>query len=232
MATPIPSLTTLRPSTPSAQLAALRLISDSIAQQRQTQSRALLARPSIFLFLGGALAIAGHALRVDEDIVVVVAAAAAAAPLLLLAGLAMACLLAVRCAGAGFLEGAERVAAAGPAWLSGPHGPDLVLATVCGDQLIGVVVVRQPADLAAKRALVRAWTVSLRYRGQGVGTALLVDAVRAVRAEYGPDVVFEFAPDHANALRCLPSWCNAHFERAEERARGRLRDICNAERQS
>lgn len=50
-------------------------------------------------------------------------------------------------------------------------------------------------------ASIRAWTVKLRFRGKGVGTGLLEEAVRVCR-ERGVDAV-EFAADHASMLPLL-----------------------------
>lgn len=55
---------------------------------------------------------------------------------------------------------------------------------------------------ATRMAYIRAWTVKLRFRGKGVGTGLLEEAVRLCR-ERGADGL-EFAADHASSSYFLP----------------------------
>lgn len=54
----------------------------------------------------------------------------------------------------------------------------VVLVTQWGEEIIGAVALRCPRK--EKKAYLRAWTVRARYRGKGVGRALLEEGVRHV----------------------------------------------------
>ena len=104
------------------------------------------------------------------------------------------------------------------------EGENVVVVSRWGEEVIGGLVVRFVGDGngagggggggvggRGKRgkggkggggtAYIRAWTVKLRFRGKGVGTGLLEEAVRVCR-ERGVDAV-EFAADHASMLPFL-----------------------------
>lgn len=70
---------------------------------------------------------------------------------------------------------------------------NVVVVTVWDEQVIATVVLR----VVQRRAWVRAWTTKLKYRGAGVGRAVLEEAVRVAVGEYGC-VRVEFAEDHAS----------------------------------
>lgn len=82
------------------------------------------------------------------------------------------------------------------------------------------------ANATAKtKAVIRAWTVCRKYRGKGVGAALLGEAVKLCRHRgWSPPV---FAADHANSARVLPALFNAGFEARERRARDLLERVVN-----
>ncbi|KAJ5931015.1 hypothetical protein N7466_006508 [Penicillium verhagenii] len=71
-----------------------------------------------------------------------------------------------------------------------------------------------------EKVVIRAWTVLQKYRGHGVGQALLQFAIQYARelGLQGP----EFAIDHANALRVLPTMFSYGMDKSDKRARRRL----------
>ncbi|KAF2458873.1 hypothetical protein BDY21DRAFT_339108 [Lineolata rhizophorae] len=71
------------------------------------------------------------------------------------------------------------------------------------------------------RGEIRAWTVKMKYRGNGLGTGLLEEAVKFAQQRPGCDGV-GFAVDHANSKRFLPRYFNRVFDESEERAREAL----------
>ena len=125
---------------------------------------------------------------------------------------------------------------------------DEVLLTRFGEEIIGAVVVRGVRDVdvvgngggkggkkqrqrsnsnsgsgsgsGKTKAVIRAWTVRQKYRGKGVGGALLEEAVRFSREKGWSGPVF--AVDHANSGRVLPQIFNGGFDAREKRARRAL----------
>lgn len=191
----LPTLTTHPATTNAQKVAALRLIADSIAQQRQVASRALITHPLPLSVTFLLLALLAQYVSL---------------PLMLTtsAGIVMALLVAVRGATGGYLVAAEEI---GWKWLEdGNSGEDdgskgkgkgggetIVLVTVWGDEVIGALAMR--VLKREKRALVRAWTVGLKYRGKGVGKALLEEGVRLAMTGRGCRGV-EFEEVHASKL--------------------------------
>lgn len=191
----IPTLTTHIATTPEDKIAALRLVADSVAQQRQLASRALISHPLPVAFAFLLLGILAQYL---------------AWPIMFTtsAGVVMALLVAVRGATGGYLVAAEKV---GWAWLQETGNGDdpddevrgkgkgadetVVLVTVWGKEIIGTVVVKMLKK--ERKALVRAWTVRLRFRGKGVGKSLLEEAVRLAIVDKGSRGV-EFDKGHAS----------------------------------
>ena len=131
--------------------------------------------------------------------------------------------------GWGFLSGGDGKGGEG---MEGVEKRDTVLVTLYGDVVIGCVVLRivlgerereRERDRErerekgkgrkkvggggggggnAKKGLIRAWTVGLRWRGRGVGRGLLEEAVRVAVVERGCETV-EFAEVHASEF----FWC-------------------------
>lgn len=217
---PLPTLTTAPTTDPKTLLAALRLIADSVAQQRQSASRALIFHPLVLAAFTAVLALVAQFLYRSAGDLALVATT--------WAGLVMAALVGVRWAASGYIVLAERI---GWRWLedgqADADGPDVVLVSRWGEEVIGALVLRFVRDEAvsalgpaaagggagsgkaarrskvgkaggASTACIRAWTVKLRFRGKGVGTGLLEDAVRVCR-ERGGDAL-DFAPAHASSF--------------------------------
>jgi len=228
------SLETLRDDT--SKVAALRLVADSVAQQRQTAARALLTHPVSFAGLFACVAApcnyyAGGFRNVDVG-----------TGILLAAGIAMTYMLAARYVASGYVHLAETLI--NRAWLRNPDTAeqDLIIGTRFGGEVIGAVVLRlEPGPpgsagyshhhhggkrrgrngngaLRGGKGVIRAWTTSLPYRGRGVGTDLLDEAVRLTREKCGRDAEVGFAKEHANASMVLPELFNGPFRQRERKA--------------
>lgn len=85
---------------------------------------------------------------------------------------------------------------------SGGSNAKDVLTTKFGNEVIGALVLEwivgegKGRRKKVGRASIRAWTVKLKYRGKGVGTALLEEAV-GLAEERGGDGI-EFNEEHAS----------------------------------
>ena len=127
---------------------------------------------------------------------------------------------------------------------SGAREEDTVIGVRFGDALIGALVLRlepkpgsggnssggskrrarQQQSLLRRggHGVIRAWTVARRYRGRGVGSDLLREAVRATRERCGRDADVGFAREHANGAAVLPEVFNGPLRRSERRAAAAL----------
>ena len=131
---------------------------------------------------------------------------------------------------------------------AGGEVEDVILVTKFDKRVIGAVVLRaspssslsmaSTAQLAmgelamgarmdvsrpGKTATVRAWTVALRYRRNGVGASLLADAVRFCEERGWEGPVFD--QRHAHSVRLLPGIFNGGFEEVEQCARSVLERV-------
>ena len=144
----------------------------------------------------------------------------------------MACLIAIRGLTNGYLNLAEEF---GWGWIRNGEGEeDVVLGSRYGEEVIGALVLRLERNTCGGRGsgkkkgkgsgkgggkgVVRAWTVRLRYRGGGVGTELLEEAVRVTRERLGHSAEIGFAAEHANSRMILPEIFNGAFRKRETRA--------------
>lgn len=221
---------------------ALRLIADSIAQQRQTSSSHLIFHPFLLPPLVAALAgVYQYAWAYRQDL---------GTALLMTCGVVMTYLLGIRYFTGGYIQAAEELRWS---WLSPTSSPnpapseqDLIIGVRFGEQLIGALVLRLEASpssahggggsggnrrrsrsslLRGGRGVIRAWTVRLKYRGQGVARDMLHEAVRLTRERCGRDAEVGFAAEHANSKNVLPEAFNAPFRRSERRAAKSLEKV-------
>ncbi|KAI0915045.1 hypothetical protein F4823DRAFT_7765 [Ustulina deusta] len=219
---------------------AMRLIADSIAQQRQTSSSYLIFHPFLLPPLVAALAGAyRYAWVYRQDI---------GTSLLTICGVIMTYLLGIRFFTGGYIQAAEELRWS---WLSPTSSPnpspseqDLILGVRFGEQLIGTLVLRlEPSPSSAHasgggnrrrsrtsllrggRGVIRAWTVKLKYRGQGIARDLLHEAVRLTRERCGRDAEVGFAAEHANSQMLLPEPFNTPFRRSERKAAKSLEKV-------
>jgi len=227
----IPPLTTYPATTEEDQIEALRLIADSIAQQRQSASKALIFHPINGSLFVGLLAIITrllyHGRRSDMMLVGTT-----------WSGILMAGLVSVRLFTGKYLFMAEETGTWG--WLGKDveegAEKDSVIVSVFGEEVIGALVLRLVSadedETGGKRrskrdrrqkGVIRAWTVKRRYRGKGIGTGLLEEAVKCA-LEKGCEEI-EFADDHANSGRVLWPMFNGRFDRGERRGREKLKQV-------
>lgn len=212
-------------------VAALKLVADSIAQQRQQASLSLIFHPLCLAVLGVALAIAYQFawVRRQRDLGLTVA---------MCCGVVMTYLLAVRYVASPYLQVAEGL---GWDWLSAAEGggspeEDLIIGTHFNGELIGALVLRlepgpstvstsrkrnshsRSPSLKGGKGVIRAWTTRLRYRRKGVGGDMLQEAVKVTRERCGRDAEVGFAKEHANSAVVLPDMFNGPFRRNEVKA--------------
>lgn len=198
--------------------AALRLVADSIAQQQQLASRAVIFHPLCLaaLVLAAALLVWLPISR-RSDVGTI---------LLTLSGLLIGYLTVVRYFTSRYIVLAE--AFAWKRFLAGPQGrQDMVLAARLGNELIAALVLRiEPPSASGTRrrregvgsGRVRAWTTKLKYRNQGIGRDLLRLAVVVTRTACGTEAPLSFDPHHANSARPLHPTFNQPFKVGEARA--------------
>ncbi|ROW09794.1 hypothetical protein VMCG_02622 [Cytospora schulzeri] len=208
---------------------ALKLVADSVAQQRQRASFGLIFHPLLLSGLIAALAITyqftwARKPKYDRDFGIA---------MILFSGVIMAYLLAIRYATAGYIQMAEDLKWE---WLVSPDtgDEDVVVGARFGSEIIGALVLRletNPATTPRKKrgghnhnhlkggkGVIRAWTTRLRYRGKGVGADMLHEAVRVTREKCGKDAEVGFAAEHANSKMVLPEMFNRTFRKGERRA--------------
>ncbi len=222
--------------------AALKLVADSIAQQRQAAALHLVFHPLLLAPLIAVLAVIYSYTWVQNNKHDVGTA------LMLGSGSIMTYLIAIRFATSGYLRAAE-----GLTWdflTPGGQGSgepeDLVLGTRYGPDMVGALVLRleRPSSdnntgsnggrrkahsrqnsLKGGKGVIRAWTTRLRYRGRGVGGDLLREAVRLTRERCGKDAEVGFAQEHANSVMVLPEMFNRPFRKGEMRAARALEKV-------
>jgi GNAT superfamily N-acetyltransferase len=171
----LPQLSTFTAETEDDRIEGLRLVADSVAQQLAAY------------FLTVAIA-AQYMLRWYEDKLMLVTT---------IGGISMTFLIFIRWMTGGYIGLAEDI---NMEWL----GDDRLIVVKWGEDVIGSLVLGWADNDAAKKrgrrrrgkAVVRAWTVKLKYRGKGVGEGLLEEAVR-VAGERGADGIL-FDADHAS----------------------------------
>ena len=206
-----------------ARIAALKLIADSVAQQRQTASRAIIFHPAIVATVVLLLALGTYYCEWTTLITTGM-------------GVVMAGLLLVRLTTSpyislaeeinfGWLSGANRDGGegygnggGGSGGLSDPskdrgtvgtkenpvhkrNGSDgnkntdpIILVSKWGEEIMGALILRFVKK--ERKGYVRAYTVRLRYRKRGVGQGLLEEAARIVWSKGGRAV--EFDENHAS----------------------------------
>jgi len=227
----VPPLTTSVLTDPEDRILALKLVADSVAQQRQTASRAVIFHPvfAAIWVVVNALVFQWLYKNLGDlgDLGIVVCT---------VGGMTMAMLVGVRMMTGGYLAEAETITWA---WLSSPEtgDEDLLVGSKFGEDMIGALVLRlerpggsggggvgggkkkgKAVKTGKGKGLIRAWTTGLKYRHKGVGTALLEEAVRITREKCGKEAEVGFAADHANSRMMLPSIFNGGFRKREQAA--------------
>jgi ribosomal protein S18 acetylase RimI-like enzyme len=206
-------------------IAALKLVADTIAQQRNAAARAIIFNPIVIAGYILLLALINNYLySTRSDIGLVVTTSA---------GITMTCLVAVRAITAPYINMAEDFKYS---FIENSEGEeDVVIGTRFGDEIMGACILRLEPNPSSPnksrksktiknggKGVVRAWAVRIRYRGKGVGTELLEKAVEITREKMGNGVEVGFAKEHANSKMILPGWLNSGFRKSERRAAGAL----------
>ncbi|KAI1881375.1 hypothetical protein JX265_000201 [Neoarthrinium moseri] len=207
---------------------ALNLVTDSIAQQRQTSSLHLVFHPYLVSVLVVSLALAfQYSWRMKRDL---------GLALMLHSGVVMTYLLGIR-----FVTGRYIVVAEAMKWdwMVGEDGEeDTVIGVRFGKELIGTLFLRlepspnltgkkrtRASALKGGKGVIRAWTVKLKYRHKGVGTDMLQEAVKVTREKCGKDAAVGFAQEHANSAVVMPEAFNGQMRRGEQKAAKALEDV-------
>jgi GNAT superfamily N-acetyltransferase len=185
----LPALSTYTAAVEDDRIDGLKLVADSVAQQRQLSSKMLIFHPAnLALYAVFVAILISYLQRAGHDWIMIGT---------LLGGLTMSCFAAVRWAAGGYIGLAEEI---NWEWL----GEDRLVVVKWGEEIIGALVLGwADSELKKKggrrkrgKAVVRAWTVKLKYRGKGIGEALLEEAVK-VAGEKGADGIV-FDAEHAS----------------------------------
>jgi hypothetical protein len=244
-----PPLTTTVVTSEDDKVEVLHLIADSVAQQRQYASSAILWHP---LILSSMVALFAYLYKYfytgwNFDLAVIGTT---------VSGFFMVVLATTRLLSRGYIDEAESVGTW--KWLDKDRASDanntivgdsddLILSRF-GDVPIGALILRgvkpnrggshlrSGSNKSSRRqnsngrnspvpitGMIRGWTTKNRYRRKGVGTELLEEAVKICqdRGWQGP----EFDADHANSKRMLPGLFNGSFEKRDRQARGLLESV-------
>jgi GNAT superfamily N-acetyltransferase len=185
----LPQLNTYTAESEDDRVEGLRLVADSVAQQRQVSSKMLIFHPITLASFSVISAIAIQLmLRWYNDWLMVATT---------VGGITMTFLIFIRWMTGEYIGLAEDI---DMNWL----GDDKLLVVKWGEDIIGALVLGWADNDAAKKrgrrrrgkAVIRGWTVKLKYRGKGVGEGLLEEAVK-VAGERGADGII-FDAEHAS----------------------------------
>lgn len=214
----LPRLTTYTAESEDDRIEGLRLVADSIAQQRQISSKVMMFHPvSLAVYFVVVAIAAQYMLRWYDDKTMLGTT---------IGGITMIYLIFIRWMTGLYIGLAEDI---DMEWL----GEDRMIVVKWGEDVIGSLVLGWADNDAAKKrgrrrrgkAVVRAWTVKLKYRGKGVGEGLLEEAVK-IAGERGADGIL-FDADHANSKRVLPAIFNGFIDKQEAKAEKALRRVAD-----
>lgn len=185
----LPQLSTYTAESEDDRIEGLRLVADSVAQQRQVSSRVMMFHPVSLAAYIAVVAIAAQLMLTWYDDKFMIGTT--------IGGITMTFLIFIRWMTGGYIGLAEDI---NMEWL----GQDRLIVVKWGEDIIGALVLGWADNDAAKKrgrrrrgkAVIRAWTVKLKYRGKGVGEGLLEEAVK-VAGERGADGIV-FDGDHAS----------------------------------
>jgi len=242
----VPLLRTFAAENEDMRVEALHLVADSVAQQRNLASSALIYHPVTLGLLVVAFGVTrqwfsdGHNVEYIKVFTTFL-------------GIAMAFLAGIRLLCGPYIFEAEKVGTW--AWLdkgrsveeeeeTGSHvlgDVDEVLLSKFGPDHIGVIIFRgvQPAPSRASptgnkkvrrtqepskqtRMVIRAWTVRQKFRRKEVGSALMEEAIKVGKEKGWLVGGIEIAEDHANSKRILPTILNGALDRYDKIAQQTL----------
>lgn len=242
----VPILKTLPADTDDLRAEALHLVADTIAQQRNLGSRALIFHPITLALIAVAIGVVKQIYtgKYETNWVMVLTTTT---------GVIMSVLGGIRLWLGPYIFEAERVGTW--TWLNqgrsrqaeeetGVHvlgDSDEILITKFGNDFIGTVIFRgvqpvvSPASPGANkrtrraqspskhtRMVIRAWSVRQKFRRKEVGTALLEDAIKIGQEKGWTVNGIEIAEDHANSKRVLPAFLNGAMEKFDKIAKATL----------
>ena len=237
----VPPLVTKPATTEDDKVEALKLIADSVAQQRQFASKAVLSHPLTLAAAVVLLAISYQSIYKGkfQDMAIVGTT---------FAGALMGALITVRYVTRGYIDEAEAVGTwkwldKGRDEVDAVGKEDEILLSRYGGEPIGGLVLRGVREVqnssgnaspkkrrqgssnknATVTGQIRGFTTIYRYRRKGVGTELLEEAIKICQEKgwSGP----EFATDHANSRRILWRTFNGSFDRREKETRKLLEKV-------
>lgn len=207
--------------------AALRLVTDSIAQQGQTANASVIFHPVCLAGLVSGLAAIIRA-RQPLDL---------GTGLITVTGCIIAYLAAVRMLTGKFVRQAEAFRPRD--FIVGPDDrEDIVMGARFGEEIIGAIILRpylaEPEaeeDKTSKKSTskaplggtIRAWTVRMKYRNKGVGGDLLRSAVIALQTIQGKSAEISFDDEHANSTKMSSEMFNRTFHKRDSRAKAALK---------
>lgn len=207
--------------------AALRLVTDSIAQQGQIANASVIFHP---LCLAGLVSGIAAFLRARQPLDL-------GTTLITVSGCIIAYLAAVRMLTGKFVRRAEAFRPRD--FIVGPDGrEDIVMGARFGEEIIGAVILRpylaEPESEDGKKSkkatskaplggTIRAWTVRMKYRNKGVGGDLLRFAIIALQTIQGKDAAISFDDEHANHVKMSSEMFNRTFHKRDSRARAALK---------
>lgn len=216
----IPKLNTYTAESDDERVAGLRLVADSVSQQRQVAAKALVFHPVNLTIYFVVIAVLTRYMWHSNDDLLLLGT--------IIGGVTMVALAAIRLAVGGYLGAAEGI---DWEWL----GEDKMVVVKWGEAVIGALVLgwADNSEGARKRgsrrrrgkAVVRAWTVKQKYRGKGIGESLLEEAVKVAGVGGADGIVFD--AEHANSKRILPGIYNGFLNKQEARAEKALEKVAD-----
>lgn len=177
---------------------ALKLIADSVAQQRQITSYILIFHPYCLSALILVLSLAHISGSKDLSAMIVT-----------YAGIVLVYLMSIRYFTSPYVHLAEDTN-----WLEWLGKDDFVIGTRFGSELIGTTVLR----LEGGKGIIRAYTTKMRYRGKGLGADMLLEAVEIAKKTMGAKTEIEFAKGHANSKILLHPTFNKAIDTRDAKA--------------
>ncbi|EXJ84163.1 hypothetical protein A1O3_04830 [Capronia epimyces CBS 606.96] len=235
----IPELTTKPAVSEDDKVEALHLLADSVAQQRQLASSAVIFHPFTLSMTALLFGLVYQKLYKGSPSDYAIIGTT-------FTGAFMAVLVTIRWLTSGYIDEAGNVGTW--KWLNKGRGErdsgavgdeDEILLTWFGDEVIGTLILRgqratppsSSGSSSPKKSrknhpvvgIIRGWTVKRRYRHKGVGQGLLEEAVQLCQSQgwNGP----EFADDHANSRQVLPRTFHGGFAKRERIAREMLERV-------
>ncbi|OAA60857.1 acetyltransferase, GNAT family [Cordyceps fumosorosea ARSEF 2679] len=216
----IPQLTYTVAQTTEEKRDALRLVADTIAQQRQVASTTIIFHPAVLGPFAALLSALVYRSRHDW-----------VGAVIFVAGVLVAYLAAVQYFTYGYLQRAEAFNWKAFITPEEGEGEDTVMYARYGDSIIATLVLRlgkaTKTNTSSKKkgsrsaAQIRAWATRLRYRGTGVGGDMLRNAVAFSRSSLGLAASIEFSDPHAHTVDTTKRF-TAPFARREAKARQAL----------